>query len=73
MKSKTLATTAVFVVLSQTVLANSALEETMFRSGKIYTFVLVAFLVFAVLVGYLIRLDRKLSKLERELENQSKS
>lgn len=38
------------------------------QSGKIYVVVVVVFIIVAGLLLYLVRLDRKVSRLERELE-----
>jgi CcmD family protein len=52
--------------------AGSNMEEMMFRSGKIYTFLAVALIVLAGMFFYLFRLDRKLTKLENELKQKGK-
>ncbi len=48
--------------------ANAAglIEETMFSSGKINTFLVVAFVVLGGIFFYLFRMDSKLTKLEKE-------
>ncbi len=54
--------------------ANAAtqMEETMFKSGKIYTFLTVALVVLGGIFVYLIRLDKKVGNLEKELGNRGK-
>mgnify|MGYP002795396734 CR=1 FL=1 len=48
------------------------LENTMFSSGKINVVVAVVSVVFILLVIYLVSLDRKLSKMEKDELNNSK-
>ena len=50
--------------------AASQMEETMFKSGKAYTFLTVALVVLAGIFLYLLRLDKKVSKLEKEMEGK---
>ena len=40
------------------------------QSGKIYVVVVVASIIFIGIVAYLIMLDRKISKLEKEIKNK---
>lgn len=47
--------------------AASQMEETMFKSGKAYTFLTVALVVLGGILVYLIRLDKKVSKMEKEM------
>lgn len=60
-----------FLVWSQT---NSAVSETiemadtMRSSGKIYVVVLIVALVFAGILVYVIAMDKKVSKLEKEIK-----
>ncbi len=64
------------IALSATLLisaAASAQENTsvematgLYQSGKIYVVVVVMSLIFIGIVGYLVMLDRKISKLEKE-------
>ncbi|MGI4762864.1 MAG: CcmD family protein [Janthinobacterium lividum] len=39
-------------------------------NGKIYVVVLVVFIIISGLLAYLVRLDRKVSRLEREVEGR---
>jgi CcmD family protein len=58
--------------LGQAVADNSQsveMADIMRASGKIYVVVLVVALVFSGIVIYLISLDRKVSKLEKEVQN----
>ncbi len=64
---------AVFCLLTLFVIqvsAASQMEETMFQSGKIYTFLTVALVVLAGIFFYLLRLDRRLGKLENEIKDK---
>jgi len=47
--------------------AASQLEETMFKSGKAYTFLTVALVVLTGIFLYLLRLDKKVSRMEKEM------
>ena len=42
----------------------------LYQSGKIYVVVIVISLIFIGITGYLISLDRKISKLEKEAKNK---
>ena len=42
----------------------------LFQSGKIYVVVCVVAIIFTGIVTYLIMLDRKISKLEKEIQNK---
>ena len=42
------------------------MADAMYRNGKIYVVVLVLATIFAGIIIYLIRLDRKISKLEKK-------
>lgn len=46
-----------------------AMADMMRSEGKIYVVVGVVLVIFAVLIFYLIRLERKTSKLEQQLDN----
>lgn len=70
MYKKIIATFCLLVVCLFQAKAAGQLEETMFASGKIYTFLVVALVVLAGMFFYLIRLDSKLSKLEKEMKDK---
>lgn len=40
----------------------------LYQSGKIYVVVCVISIIFIGIIGYLVMLDRKISKLEKELK-----
>ena len=46
------------------------MADGLYQSGKIYVVVIVLSLIFAGIVVYLIALDRKISKLEKEIKNK---
>jgi CcmD family protein len=48
------------------------MADGLFQSGKIYVVVSVLSIIFAGIVIYLIVLDRKISKLEKEEKNKEK-
>lgn len=48
----------------------TGIEEFMYRSGKVYTFLGVAGIVLLGILFYLMRMDLKLTKLEKQIEEQ---
>ena len=46
------------------------MADGLYQSGKIYVVVTVLSIIFAGIVVYLIMLDRKISKLEKEIKNK---
>lgn len=66
-----------FILLFVTVLLASSLQaqspemaDTMRANGKIYVIVAIILLVLVGLITYLIVLDRKVGKIEKQLENK---
>lgn len=57
-------------VFSQTADAPMEMADGMRQSGKIYVVVAVLCTIFIGIVTYLIILDRKISKLEKEIKNK---
>jgi hypothetical protein len=49
------------------------MADTMRSEGKIYVVVAILLLIFAGLIGYLIMLDRKISKIEKKLPSETNS
>ena len=49
---------------------NIEMADAFRSSGKIYVVVAIMVILFAGLLGYLITIDKKVSKLEKELENK---
>ena len=46
------------------------MADGLYQSGKIFVVIVVLSLIFIGIVGYLILLDRKISKLEKEIKNK---
>ena len=65
----------IFICLSTTLTAGETIDmaDTFRSEGKIYVVVTILSIVFAGIVMYLIRLDRKLSRLEKEQSNSEKA
>lgn len=47
------------------------LDDTFFRDGKYYVAVLILAIIFAAIITYLVILDRKVSRLEKELKDEN--
>jgi uncharacterized membrane protein YjjP (DUF1212 family) len=62
--STTLSILSVFA-LAQNPAENTGMADTMRSNGKIYVVVAVILTIFAGIIIYLVRLDRKMSKLEK--------
>ena len=61
----------IFLLLITTLFASAQTEmaDTMRSNGKIYVVVVVLATIFAGIFAYLIMLDRKITKLEKETKN----
>lgn len=70
MLKKILATFGLILLLLNCQAQANNMEETMFYSGKIYTFLAVALLVLGGIFFFLFRLDKKVSKLEKEMNEK---
>ncbi len=46
------------------------MADGLYQSGKIYVVVTVLSVIFAGIIGYLIMIDRRIGKLEKELKNK---
>ena len=57
----------IIMLFSLSVLAENSmtLDEFFYQNQKIYVVVAILLIIFLLIVGYLIRLDRKISKLEK--------
>lgn len=68
MHKKRLLTAVLLCILQLTALAQDkpAMADVMRSNGKIYVVVAVILVLFAGLIAYLVRLDRKISRLEKE-------
>jgi CcmD family protein len=60
------ALTFLAILISGTIHAANDWTDTFYRSGKYFTVVAVLAIIFVGIVVYLIRLDRKISKLEKK-------
>jgi len=61
---------SVLAVSAQAQAQYTGLEEFMYRSGKIFTFLTVAGIVLFGILFYLMRIDFKLTKLEKQIKEQ---
>ncbi|MDQ3843660.1 MAG: CcmD family protein [Bacteroidota bacterium] len=50
--------------------SDAGMADAMRSNGKIYVVIAVILTIFAGIIIYLVRLDRKLSRLEKETKNQ---
>lgn len=65
MRLNTLILVAIILLLSTTAQAQD-MADTMRSNGKIYVVVLVLATIFAGIIGFLIYLDRKITRLEKD-------
>lgn len=73
MKKKQYLLSITLLILSSNLLsAESGAVDFLRSTGKIYAVVAVVLVVFIGLVLYLFRLDRKISKLEKQITNEEK-
>lgn len=56
----------IFVMLTLPVLAQTEMDDFFYSSGKIYVVIAVLVIILLGIGMYLLRLDRKISKLEKE-------
>ncbi len=65
----------VLLLLSQNLFAQQTVDmaDKLRADGKIWVVVVVIAVVFAGIIGYLIRLDRQLGKLEKEVKQKQSS
>lgn len=54
------------ILIGGKLFAQSAIDDVFYSNGKIYVVVGVMSIIFIILALYLFRLDRKISKLEKE-------
>jgi CcmD family protein len=50
--------------------SSNFLDDTFYRDGKYYVPVLILSIIFLAIVAYLVTLDRKISKLEKDLNDE---
>lgn len=66
MIKKTLTTLFLLLVTTGLAMADTEMADTMRSNGKIYVVVVVLATIFAGIFAYLVILDRKISKIEKE-------
>ena len=49
----------------------SFLNDAFYRNGKYYVVVLILSIIFIAIIAYLVSLDRKVSKIEKELTDEN--
>lgn len=54
------------ILIGHFAMAQSPIDDFFYQEEKIYVVVAVLVIIFCLLIGYLIRLDRKISRLEKE-------
>lgn len=69
MNMKSTFLTSLFILLSVSAYSQASLDY-LRSTGKIYAVVTGVVIMFLMIVFYLVRLDRKISKLESELNNE---
>jgi CcmD family protein len=71
---KNILTLLIFILLPSIIFAQESqhveMAESLFQSGKIYVVVAVLVVIFTGIVGYLISIDRKITKLENEINKK---
>ena len=68
---KTIISSLVLIVAcTHTLLAQSGVDDFFRSTGKIYTVLGVVVILFLVLIIYLIRLEKKFSKIEKQLNDE---
>jgi len=70
MKLNLLSTSLLFFLSLSSLLANSTFDDFFRSTGKINTVLGVVVILFLVLLFFLIRLDRKIGKLEKQMKNE---
>lgn len=63
------------VLLTNTAMAagKEKMEEFMFQSGKIYVFAAVSLIILVGIILYLVSLDRKIGRMEKEISKENRS
>jgi CcmD family protein len=62
--------TSLIIVAQPTNTSTVEMADGLYQSGKIYVVVGVILIIFTGIIIYLILLDRKISKLEKEIKNK---
>jgi hypothetical protein len=71
--STTLLTATLLLILTPGYSQEVEMADTMRSEGKIYVVVAIVLLILAGLIGYLVMIDRKATRLERKLEGKKAS
>ncbi|MDC0579531.1 CcmD family protein [Bacteroidia bacterium] len=56
----------IFFLMGHEAMAQTNLDEFFYQEGKFYVVVAVLVIIFCILAAYLFRLDKKISKIEKE-------
>jgi CcmD family protein len=56
----------ILILTGYSALAQTPMDDFFYQSGKIYVVVAILVIIFALLMFYLVRLDKKISQLEKE-------
>lgn len=62
--------TILLSLLSVATFAQPEMADALYENGKIYVVVAVVAVIFAGIIVYLISIDRKVSKIEKQLNNK---
>jgi CcmD family protein len=54
------------LLLGYTALAQTPVDDFFYQSGKIYVVIAVLVIIFSLITFYLVRLDKKITKLEKD-------
>ena len=70
---KLIFTLTLFLTVCGSLYANHSVDmaDSLRESGKIYVVVLVVLIIFAGIIGFLVNLDRKIAKIEEEVNSKA--
>ncbi len=66
----TITTLFLLIITTMTLTAQSGIDDFFRSTGKIYTVLGVVVILFLVLIIYLIRLEKKISKIEKQINDE---
>ncbi len=66
----TITTLFLLIISTMTLTAQSGIDDFFRSTGKIYTVLGVVVILFLVLIIYLIRLEKKISKIEKQINDE---
>lgn len=72
MKQRFASTIIIILSAASTLVSQDQSVDFMRSVGKIYVVVAVLCIIFILMIGYLIYLDRKMTKLEKKIEHERK-